>query len=923
MGSARCVSLSGRALLAACGLALCSLKLSPACALGNDNRSILQWFENSWSVIEYRAPDLFVTGYGGVWLPPPSLASFGSPGYDPFDRFNLGQPGNETIYGTEADMRAMITELKRADTEVYFDIIMNHNGGRTSNAAFIADGGWPGFYFPGTTVNFWGDFHSGQFQSMDPSGANYNLFEGDLVGLIDINQSSNFQFIRHPIGPDSRNIPPGNFRNRPDPANTRFYPDRQLTPRTFVNPAPRGDGATWTIYPFNTANPAAGDPVVENATALLMRWCQWMLDDLKVDGFRLDAAKHIPQWFWNNFYDPTVFGRRQKPDGTFGTPFSFGESVAGNDFVQTYIRIDGFGYRDALDLNEAGQLRNILNEGGFNTWQNAVNNSIDIQDDGFNNRTQGVGHVFSHDNGSVGNGSSAPALPDPSRYGMPQNAYVLFKSAHPLVFFNAREMHTRFTNRGFWPREGNPTALGDLDQNLRRLVQVANGHARGNFFVRNSTDPVNTSLADVLIFERGNGVVGNVIVAVNDRNDAGFQTRSVATSFPQGTRLRELSGNASDPVVDPNDSIADTIVVGAGGRITINIPNNTSVTGVAHHRGYVVYGPAAPAGTLSFRLAGGNTLISSEIPADGASVPSWRRRNTPMTIISAPSFEIRLDTTKADPLDSNFDDFAVFRVNAGFVDLNGNGSFDMPASGLVDGGYERFLTQSNPISGPGGTGTVGTYRQVINTAQLPEGPNYVSAIAYRRRTDGGLPIYNEFRRVIYVDRLPPQAELLDSQVPIGGGNFEFRVRALDRTVNRVHLIPNLPAGQDPIAAVNDSNAAFQYDRFEWRRNVGNLPAGTNSLTLVAFELSGNSFVQRYENIQVLIGSGDVDGNGLVTIDDLTALLRIPVPTPSSSPQYSSAGDMNRNGQIDLGDRAQLEQTVLRAQELLRMRGPQR
>ncbi|MBY0309501.1 MAG: hypothetical protein K2Q09_12225, partial [Phycisphaerales bacterium] len=175
-----------------------------AAALAQDNPVYLQWFETSWSNIEARTPDLFLAGYNALWLPPPGKASDGSVGYDLFDRFDLGSPASPTAYGTEDAFRRLVAELHTAGQLVNVDWIMNHNGARTSNSAFIADGGWPGFYLPGVAggANFWGDFHDGSTQSGNPGGANYNLWNGDLVGLIDIAQESNYQFIRHPVGPN-------------------------------------------------------------------------------------------------------------------------------------------------------------------------------------------------------------------------------------------------------------------------------------------------------------------------------------------------------------------------------------------------------------------------------------------------------------------------------------------------------------------------------------------------------------------------------------------------------------------------------------------------------------------------------------------------------------------------------------------------
>lgn len=919
--AARLRSRTIRTTLIALAGSCAALACSPAFAQTTDPQRaqpvLLHWFENSWYVIEHRAPDLFVSGYNGLWLPPPSKASFGSPGYDPFDRFDLGTPGSPTTYGTENFYRAMIGELKNADQAVFIDLVVNHNGGRTSDAQFIADGGWPGFYLPGSGPDFWGDFHDGTTQSTNPSSANYNLFQGDLVGLIDIAQEKNYNYIRHPVAPNAQNIPPGNVRNRPDPNNARFYPDTALAPITFTNPGPTGDGQSWTIHPFNTANPMAGDARVENATGLLNRFAQWQLDEFKVDGFRLDAAKHIPQWFWNNYFDPIMFNRRTFPNGSKGTAFSFGESVESNSFVQTYIRRDGFGNRDALDLNEAGALRDIMNQRGFGSWSNATNASIDLTNDGLQDGDQGVHHVFSHDNGSAGSGSSAPSLPGASNYAMPQNVYVLFRTGVPMIYFNGREMHTRFTNRGFWPREGNPTALGDLDPHLQRVVKLVNGYARGFMQFRNGTDPQNTSQADVLVFERTIGVdKSNVVVAVNDRYDAGFQTRNILTDFAPGTRLRELSGTATDAVVDPTNAIHDVVVVDANRRITINIPNNTNVNNVQHHRGYVVYGPAAPSGTLRvFNIDGSGARVTPvNIPADGVDVPAWRRRNTALPIITTNTFEIRLDTTKTDPLDSAFDDFAVFKINQGYVDYNGNGSVDLqPPGATLDAGFETFLTQFSPISGPSGNNNAGIYRQVVNTALLPEGDNYVTAYAYRRRTDGGLPILTDFRLPIYVDRLPPSTTLLTTPIA-SSGSVEWRVIANDRTTNRVHILANVPVEANVLSLVNSSNQAYQFDRYEWRRNLGSLPPGANSITTVAYEESGNVAITRYENITITLGSGDVNRDGILSLDDLYAIQLIPENTPSGNPAYVGEADMNADNTINAFDRQILERNVIRLQQ---------
>jgi alpha-amylase len=896
--------LSIAALLAACGVPASS-------ATADGNPVWLQWFETRWETIEYRMPDFYVAGYDSTWIPPCwKAADPTSAGFDVFDRFDLGRPGAPTAYGTEATMKAMVDEFHRAAGLVYCDLVMNHNSGRNGSTQFRNEGGYPGFWLPqGSSA--WGDFNDGTQQSQNPSDPNYNLFDGDLVGLVDIRHQLDNRYIRNPVGPNAQNLPPGTLRNLPDANNARFYPDLALPPRNFVNPAvPVGDPLrNVTLYPFNTTTPLAGDAVVENANDYLVRSTRWMLETVGVDGFRLDAAKHIPVWFWNNIWDSGMFQSRVSFGGSRVTPFSFGEVVESNSFTASYTRKDGFGNRDALDLNGAGALRDLRNSGGFGSWQNVLNAHLDTQDDGFNNGTLGVNHYCSHDNGTAGNGGSAPPFPSESAWALPMHAYLLFRPGASLVYHNSREFIDLYQFRGFWPREGNPSALGAPNADLIRLVQLSNGYARGDMFVLNNTDPVNQSNADVLIFERKKTSLGttgaNVLVGVSDSFTSGTAARSVHTSFPPGTRLRELTGNSESSVVDSGNQIPQTLVVDANRRVTLIVPHNRNTNNVDHYKGYVVYAPATPSGTLSVLTP------SSTIPADSASVPTYRRRLTPMDVVTGNSFTLRLQTTKTDPIDPAWDDFAAFRINQGFVDRNGNGGVDFPESDPYLPGFERFLTVNQPLFGTANTN--GIYAQVIDTTTLPEGPLYIEAIAFRNRPAGTDPLYTQFRKVVYVDRLPPSVTLADAVVPIENPIHTFRVTTTDRTVQRVHIFVNLPNGTDPLPLVSPSNQMSKYDRWEYRRQFSGLQTGTNTVTLVAFELSGRSSVTT-TNVNVTIGSGDVNRDGRVTIDDLYAAYALS--------SYDVAADLNADGQFNAVDLRLLE-AALRPTELHLMSQPQR
>jgi hypothetical protein len=884
-------SLRAAALLGVCGMAMCA---SPAGAQENPAPT-LQWFETPWTVMERRMVDVFMAGYGSVWLPPPSRPyiwpgasnqNATSPGYDAFDRFDLGRPGANTAYGTEQYFDAMREEYHRAGVEVYIDAVVNHNSGRQTGQGFMNDGGYPGFWMNPPTpmrdklpTDNWGDFHGGitggYYQSEAPQSIRYCLLQGDLVALIDIDQASNNMFIRQPtVAGNPMNIPGGTYFNRPNANNARFYPDAALGMSLAQNnpgmwsvgalttgifaapcnvPARNEPSNQFMFGRFNEASPMAGDPVPENATGYTMRWLQWMLDVKKVDGFRLDAVKHIPSWYWDSFYDNVMFNRRQTFDGRTVTAVSFGECVEGNDFCfDRYVRKpngrtsgrsvagDAFGARDVLDLSGAGRLRNNIGGGGLDNLASILNDHIDNADDGFNNGTVGWNHIWSHDNGTTGAGSQLPPIPTAKQQGWYMHAYLLFRPGPSIVFYNGRGINR--TGVGFYPKQGVPVSLGqdgsstNLEPVVTNLVRLSNWVGRGEFTPRWQD-------GDTFVFERrsrsGSTYSGNCIVGLNDRYDGGFDTRTISTSFPQGTRLLELTGNATNATVDPANDIFDVITVGAGGQVTLRIPRNSNPSGTEHNRGFVVYAPALPSATLTL------SNVSGTLAADPVNTSAFRRRLNSMPIVTAPTFDINVTTTNGDSgagNNNNADDNAVFRINAGYVDFNGNGIVDIDYTNGVVPGYEQFVTQREPLADT--ANTQGIYRQTIDASLLEEGVNYISAVAFRKRQSIEGPLYREVRTAVYIDRLPPQAQVVTAcPLPEGTTSFTFDVRGLDRTVNRVHLIANPPTVANPLTLANVSNQAGRLDRYDYVAPVTGLVPGENRLLLLAFEETGTGSFQ--------------------------------------------------------------------------------
>ncbi|MFZ4573591.1 MAG: hypothetical protein ACOYN0_04290 [Phycisphaerales bacterium] len=494
---------------------------------------------------------------------------------------------------------------------------------------------------------------------------------------------------------------------------------------------------------------------------------------------------------------------------------------------------------------------------------------LDSTDDGFQNGSVGVNHIFSHDNGTNGNGSAMPAVPGYQAQGWFGHCYLVMRPGQAKIYHNARGVNR--TGSGFYPREGQPLAMGwdptatALNPVLTNLVQLSNWYGRGWYYPRWTDNEVH-------IFERatalaGGALSGNVLVGCN-RSYAGtgitsFDQRTFNTAFPQGTRLIEMTGNAANATVDPLNQIPEVITVGASGSVTIRVPRNQNINGGTHHKGFVVYGPAIPSGTVTI------TGATTSLPADNVNTPDVRQRLAPVPIVTADSFQVQLTTTNGDAgagNNNNADDNALFRIDAGFVDYNGNGVVDVDYTSTVVPGYEGFVTQRQPLAGTANAN--GLYAQQVNATSLDEGTHYLSVVAFAKRSPGLAPLFREFRQAFYVDRLPPAAAL---QIPesIPTTSQTFQVLALDRTVNRVHVVLNPANVPDPLTLATVLNQAAREDRFTWNRVLTGLQPGWNRILVCAFEESGRGSATFYDVFQGEC-PGDWNGDGSVDGDDVIA-----------------------------------------------------
>lgn len=753
-------------------------------------QTMIQYFESRWETIERRMPDIFSAGYTAMWVPPTGLADTGgfSVGYDVFDRFDKGSAFNQTLYGTDAQLRAFLGEAHQANIAVFIDCVLNHNGFRTNaTPGFEDSGGYPGFVttLPGDLD---GDFH-GAFEG--------GVLNGRLAGLIDIAQEKNNLFIRHPVEPGN----PDNIPNEiPTVENRRYYPDTD-----FLSPAWLGDtsGDRHTPSGFNLDNPLAGDPVVENATGLLTRYVAYMQEVYGVAGFRLDAMKHIPTWFFTDFYDPALAG---KGEGG-ATAFSFGEIFDGDfGLLSSYTRKDGFANRDQLDFPLYFTMRDILNAGGFGDMSRLEFASFDGSDGDANDGSRGVTFVQNHDTFGPNNDNLA-------------YAHILTRTGFPVVYFNAQE----FGDARDFPKGGRGDALGgQFGDTLTELVDLRRRFARGAHRTRYID-------GDVYIYERSNAL----LVGLND-NLSFDATRSISNLDFRNATLLELTGN---PGASP------AVAVDGSGNATVTIPAGS----------YAAWSLPTPLGSGSqtpFEIS----PLASVIPPDDVSVPNGIRRITPIDVVTADNATL---TLRLEP--EGLDDLAILRVNDGSTNILS------PPTSIGGGEFPGFQEFNN--ADPSASGGSGVYSANLDLTLLPEGNNYIEAYAFLQRPGGLPALFSRFTKVIHVDRTGPDMSLRfptqSGSADVLSKEYEIVLDNPDRTADSVHVLIDF-AGDDAaaIAAVTGDNRAMGVDRGEFRFNWTNIAAGLHELTVVAFEPTGNVSVERFGNIMAETPAPEVEFQNL-------------------------------------------------------------
>lgn len=227
-----------------------------------------------WNELKDKANSLAKAGFTAMWFPSASKGAAGGydVGYGAYDLFDLGefdQKGTiRTKYGTKEQYLAAIQAFQAAGIQIYADVVFNHKEGGDETETVT---GIP--FSPDNRLNPIGPLQEIEIYSQfnfpgrgeKYSSMKWNAWHFDAVNhnMLDFHQN-NIYLLEGRNFDDFVDLEKGNYD---------FLLGCDLD---FSNEQVRNE---------------------------LMYWGRWFLDTTGVDGFRLDAIKHIPTWFFTQWLD--------------------------------------------------------------------------------------------------------------------------------------------------------------------------------------------------------------------------------------------------------------------------------------------------------------------------------------------------------------------------------------------------------------------------------------------------------------------------------------------------------------------------------------------------------------------------------------------------------------------------------------------
>ena len=244
------------------------------------NGIMMQYFEwymqcnqNLWNEVAKKAEELANMGITSIWLPPAYKGVGGKDevGYGVYDLYDLGefdQKGSvKTKYGSKDEYINCVQALKQAGVQVYADIVLNHKMGADFSQTISA-----------TKVD-WGDHYKELEEPKTVRVATKFTFPGRNHKYSDFEWNwTHFDGIDY----DDRSKENAIFKFK----DKNWYPDVDDEFGNFD-------------YLMGADIDFGNEEVIEEC----YKWAKWYLEMTGVNGFRLDAVKHIRAVFYNNFIE--------------------------------------------------------------------------------------------------------------------------------------------------------------------------------------------------------------------------------------------------------------------------------------------------------------------------------------------------------------------------------------------------------------------------------------------------------------------------------------------------------------------------------------------------------------------------------------------------------------------------------------------
>jgi len=246
--------------------------------MADTNGVMIQYFHwyipndgNLWNELRDRAPELAKAGFTAVWIPPAYKATRVSDvGYDTYDLFDLGEFNQRdtvrTKYGTKDQLIAAMQATHQAGLSVYLDTIFNHkNGGdemEDVEAIPVAADDRNRVLGSPETIKVWTRF------TFPGRGDKYSSMKWNWQHFDSVNHNMN------------------------KPNDSTIY---RFKGKNFESAVSRELGN------FDFLMGCDLDVNHPEVQAELKYWGEWVVETLGLDGFRMDAIKHVesnffPEW---------------------------------------------------------------------------------------------------------------------------------------------------------------------------------------------------------------------------------------------------------------------------------------------------------------------------------------------------------------------------------------------------------------------------------------------------------------------------------------------------------------------------------------------------------------------------------------------------------------------------------------------------